>query len=340
MISPLKYFHTLVRNMEILGTKLNYSNYNKETNSQTPDFKIVYFHTLVQTLKDSIFVKCDMGSRTAIPLHRQRQAALIDYLDPRENSVNPHKEMATHLLLGSGIRNDTCGHTHRDWFVYDSGELYIQVPAEDYCRKKADGVCGQCDPSDDKPWYPKTPAAGGRMIHIGNEYYNYSSDEQQYLGLRDRVESYFGISPPKEPDPVGGFEMIQANASNGVSHGTLNDWIRDVCTAAQISKQERETRLKKSLEPDKEKTDEGETVIMKTVEQQIADNGTDDQGRAIPDVFAHDLRATYCTQLCRTSNPNYSKIMAKTGHKNEETLYRYVGFANDELDPKKDASLF
>jgi hypothetical protein len=134
--------------------------------------------------------------------------------------------------------------------------------------------------------------------------------------------------------------MLQANASNGVSLGTINTWIREVCTGAQISKQEREVRLKRFLEPDKEKNDDGETVIVKTVGEKIVDNGTDDQGRAIPDVFAHDLRATYCTQLCRTDNPNYSKIKAKTGHKNEETLYRYVGFANDELDPKKDSNLF
>lgn len=281
-----------------------------------------------------------MGSRTAVPLHRQRQAALIDHLDPRENNVNPHKGTATHLLLGSGIRNDTCGHVHKDWFVYDSGELYLQVPAEDNCRKDTDGVCGQCNPSDDKPWYPKTPAGGGRMIHIGNNYHDYSSGERRYFGLRDRVESYFGISPPGEPEPVGGFDMLQANASNGVSIGTINNWIRDVCTAAHISKQERKVRLQKSLEPDKEKNDEGVKEIVKTVGEKITDNGTDAQGRAIPDVFAHDLRATYCTQLCRTNNPNYSKIMAKTGHKNEETLYRYVGFANDELDPKEDANLF
>jgi hypothetical protein len=281
-----------------------------------------------------------MATRTAIPLHRKRQAALINHLDPRKNNVDPHKGTATHLLLGSGIRNDTCGHTHKEWFVYDSGELYLQVPAEDDCLKDTDGVCSQCDSSDDKPWYPKTPASGGRMIHIGNYYHDYSSDERRYFGLRDRVESYFGISPPGEPEAVGGFDMLQANASNGASHETINTWIRDVCTGARISKQERELRLQKSLKPDKEKNDDGEIKIEKTVGEKIADNGRDDQGRAIPDVFAHDLRATYCTQLCRTNNPNYSKIMAKTGHKNEETLYRYVGFANDELDPEEDANLF
>jgi len=239
------------------------------------------------------------------------------------------------------MRNDTCGHTHSDWFVYKDGELYLQVPAEDECRKHIDDaeVCGNCDPTEDDPFYPKTPAAGGRMIHIGNDYHNYATGQREYFGLRDRVESYFSISPPGEP-AVGGFDMIQANASNGISVGTVSTWIRDVCTSAGISKQERETRLKKELEPDKKKNEDGETVIEKTVDEKIADNGTDDQGRPIPDVFAHDLRATFCTQLCRVDDPNYSKILAKTGHKNEETLYRYVGFASDELDPNEDSLMF
>jgi len=283
-----------------------------------------------------------MGSRTAIPLHRDRQAVLVDHLDPRENNVNPHKGITTHLLLGAGMRNDTCGHTHADWFVYKGGELYLQIPAEDECRKdvrSGSEVCGECDSTEDKPFYPKTPAAGGRMIHIGNDYYNYATGEREYFGLRDRVESYFSISPPDEP-AVGGFDMIQANNGNGVSHKTVNSWVRAVCASAGLSKQVRETRLKKELEPNKEKNEDGDTVITKTVDEKIADHGTDEQGRPLPDVFAHDLRATYCTQLCRIDDPNYSKIMAKTGHKNEETLYRYVGFASDELDPEEDAKMY
>lgn len=281
-----------------------------------------------------------MPSRTAIPLHRSRQAALVEHIDPRENNVNPHKGIATHLLLGSGVRNDTCGHTHSDWFSYQDGELYLQVPAEDECRKDTSAeVCNKCDPDENKPFYPKTPTGGGRMIHIGNYYNNYATGETEYFGLRDRVESYFSISPPGEP-AVGGFDMIQANASNGVSHGTVNTWVREVATSAGLSKQVRETRLKKKLEPNKRENEDGEMVVDKTVEEQIANNGTNEQGQPIPDIFAHDLRATFCTQLCRVDDPNYTKIMNKTGHKNEETLYRYVGFASDELDPKEDAEMF
>ena len=281
-----------------------------------------------------------MPTRTAIPLHRSRQAALVDHLDPRENNVNPHKGIATHLLLGSGIRNDTSGHTHADWFVYQEGELYLQVPAEDECRKDTrNKVCNKCDPTEDKPFYPKTPASGGRMIHIGNYYHNYATGEKEYFGLRDRAENYFSISPPDEP-AVGGFDMIQANGGNGFSSGTVNTWVRAVCASAGLSKQVRKTRLKKELEPDKKEDKNGNKVVERAVEEKIADNGTDNQGRPIPDIFAHDLRATFCTQLCRTDDPNYSKIMSKTGHKNEETLYRYVGFASDEIDPKKDAEMY
>jgi len=282
----------------------------------------------------------DMGSRTAIPLHWSRQRILTDHLDPRKNNVDQHKGTATHLLLGTGIRNDTLGHLHTEWFLFEQGELYLQVPSEDECRKKDEGVCSQCNPDERKPYYPKTPAGGGRKIHVGNYYYDYSSSEQRYFGLRDRVESYFSISPPDSDEPAIGFDMIQANGNNGVSHGTVNRWIRDVCASAGISKRERENRLNEELEPDVEKDENGEKVITRTVGEKIADHGTDNQGRPIPDVFAHDLRATFCTHLCRTQNPNYSKIMSKTGHKNEETLYKYVGFASGELNPEEDKKMF
>jgi hypothetical protein len=279
-----------------------------------------------------------MPSRDAIPLHRRRQAALIDYLAPPSDNVDPTKGTATLLLVGTGIRNDTCGHCYEDWFTYDSGELYLQVPAADECRKDTDGPCGSCD-DEAKPYYPKTPAGGGRLIHVGNYYYDYSSKERRYMGLRDRCEQYFGLAPSGE-SAVGGYSMFRANGNKGASTGTINRWVREMCTAAGISKQEREVRLRKELEPNTEEDEDGNEVIKRTVPEMISDNGKDSQGRPIPDVFAHDLRACYCTQLCRTADPNYSKIKEKTGHKNEETLYRYVGFASSELDPEDDAKMF
>lgn len=281
-----------------------------------------------------------MPSRKAIPLHRDRQRVLTEHLDPREDNVNHHKGMAVHLLLGTGIRCDTCGHCHKSWFFYQDGELYMQVPADDKCRKDTDGACCECDPSDDRPFYPKTPAGGGRSIHIGNHYTDHSTGQKRYFGLRDRVESYFAISPPKGDKPAIGFEMIQAHGSAGVSPGPVSDWVRDVCVSAGISKQERENRLKQGLEPNKTKDEDGEEVTEKYVSEMIGDNGMDDQGRPIPDVFAHDLRATFCTQLCRVDDPNYSEIIQKTGHKNEEAMYKYVGFASDELDPEDDKEMF
>jgi len=282
-----------------------------------------------------------MPTRDAIPLHRKRQAALFERLNPRKDYVDQHKGVATHLIAGTGIRNDTCGHTHKSWFIYENGEMYIQIPPEDECYKDTNGVCGICDESDQpKPFYPKTPAGGGRKIHVGNEYYDHSSDKVRYFGLRDRIESYFAISPPDSDKPPIGFDMIQADADDGASHDTINGWIRDICVSAEISATERETRLKEELTPNTRKNEDGEKVIEKTVSEMIADHGTDDQGRKIPDVFAHDLRASYCTQLCRVDDPNYSKLIKLTGHKNEETLYRYVNFAASETDPKEDKKRF
>jgi hypothetical protein len=72
---------------------------------------------------------------------------------------------------------------------------------------------------------------------------------------------------------------------------------------------------------------------------QIRDFGVDEEGNRIPDLIAHDLRASFCTQLARNDTET-AYAMTKTGHKLEETFYRYVQFARDELDKDKDKDMF
>jgi hypothetical protein len=63
---------------------------------------------------------------------------------------------------------------------------------------------------------------------------------------------------------------------------------------------------------------------------QIYDYGTDEDGNSIPDVFAHDMRATFCTQLMRNDVPR-TKAINKTGHKIPATMDRYVAFHEKEI---------
>jgi len=271
--------------------------------------------------------------RSSIPLHSKRHAALIDHLDPAENRVDPHKGIVTHLLIGIGMRNDTVGHTHEDWFTYKEGELFIQIPSDEKCRKQANEGNDSCGECDNGRYNPKTPAGAGRQILVPNTYYNFHTDAEEYHGLRDRVESYFGLSAPGAPDHAQyGFSMIQADGRDGASVHTGGDWVRDVCATSEINPSRRAKTLRQHLEPKDA-----------TAREKIKDYGTDSDGNGIPDVFPHDLRASFCTQLCRTKNeaknPDLMYIKNKTGHKNTETLEGYVEFGNDEINVEKEKNL-
>lgn len=274
--------------------------------------------------------------RSAVSLHSKRHAALLDVLDPAKNMVGPHEGIATHLLLGLGLRNDTGGHIHEDWFKYIEGELFIQVPDDEACRKatqKGAESCGKC--GDNGRYNPKTPAGSGRQIHVSNYYYNYHTDAEEYHGLRDRVEDYFGLSAPGAPDHARlGFSMIQANGNDGVSPTTMGEYVRRVGAVSEINPTRRASTLEEHLNP------KGEDTARDVIE----DFGTDDAGNHIPDLVPHDLRASFCTQLCRTKNkdenPDLMYIKNKTGHSATITLERYVDFGKDEVDVEKEKGLY
>lgn len=287
-----------------------------------------------------------MSRRTAVPLHSKRHSVLVDFLDPSENNCDPHKGIATHLALGTGVRNDTVGHTHESWFDYmpdeETGELelYLIVPSKDECRKDTnseDGICGQCKQShgDLNKYTPKTPKSSGRKLQIPNRWYNHYTNQHEYFGLRDRVEDYFDLSADDAPDSARGvYDMIQAQGRDGVSVSTVGLWVRDVCAKAGINAHRRRSRLEDEVEPGN-----GETAA-----DRIRDFGTDNEGNKIPDMIPHDFRASYCTQLCRTKpdedNPDLIAIKGKTGHKRTSTLERYVNFAANEVSVRRDKGMY
>jgi hypothetical protein len=228
------------------------------------------------------------------------------------------KVISTHIGIGTGARNNTIGHLHSDWFFYDANEdLYLQIPSYEECKiGNGNGTCGSCE--DDGGYSPKTPAGQGRQILIKNSWTNHANDEQkERFGLRDHVESYFALDGKNAPDGVQhGMNLIKGN---GVSAGPLGNWVREIAAKSAIQPQMRRRQL----------------LEAGVDEEDIRDFGTDSEGRAIPDIMPHDLRACYCTQLMRNEVPP-SKAINKTGHKFPSTLSTYVMFAANEIDAEEE----
>jgi hypothetical protein len=157
---------------------------------------------------------------------------------------------------------------------------------------------------------------------IPNRWTNYDTGEEEYFGLKDRCEDYFAIDSSSGERGFG-FKMIQADGKDGFSKGFANDAVRYVGAKSDINPQIRKKRLMNEDVP----------------ADAIVDFGTDGERNRIPDIIAHDLRASFCTQLARNETET-KYAMTKTGHKLEETYNRYVSFARDELDKSKDKNMF
>jgi len=264
-----------------------------------------------------------MGHRTAIPLYKTRHVAFVEAL---KNCDKPDRAIGPYLSFGTGPRGDTVCHTHASWFTYNhDGALYYRIPKSDPCRKYGDTTpCGDCNKYDHDEYSPKTPAAEGRRILIKNEWTNPVTGEREYFGLRDAVENYFGIESNRAPDGVQhGNKMIDGD---GISLGTLNADIRRIAAQSDISPSLRRERLEEELTIEDEADRERD---------QITDWGRDSDGNGIPDITSHDGRASYITQLMRNDMPR-TKALTKTGHKNVETLSRYVSFAEGEIDEQEE----
>lgn len=253
--------------------------------------------------------------RQAVPLHKSRQALLVDAI--LEHELND-KVISVHTALGTGARNNTIGHLESDWFFYTAeGDLYLQIPSYAECQKgNGNGTCGSC--GDNSGYSPKTPAGEGRQILITNYWTNHAnSGKEEWFGLRDHIENYFALDGKNAPDGVQyGMDMIKGN---GVSKGPLGKWVREIAAKSAIQPQMRRRQL----------------LEAGVSEERIRDFGTDSKGRRIPDIIPHDLRACYCTQLMRCEVPP-SKALNKTGHKFPSTLSTYVMFAANEIDAQEE----
>ena len=272
-----------------------------------------------------------MAQRNAVPLYKTRHVAFVDAIKESENS---DKSMASHLAVGTGGRNYTICHTHKSWFVYDEdGALWYRIPSSAPCYKNGNASpCGDCVNYDHDKYEPKTPASEGRRILVPNEWTNPVTGEKEYFGLRDAVESYFALSGPRAPDGLQhGNDMF---AGDGICTGTLNNWIRDIAAQSSISAALRKDWIHEAIDIEDPEDDGNDREVG-----QITDRGTDSDGNEIPDLFAHDMRATYCTQLMR-NDVSRTKAINKTGHNVPDSMNPYVRFAEKEIDAAEESNFY
>lgn len=256
--------------------------------------------------------------RTAVPLHKRRHVHLVEAIKEHDN---PDKSISCHLGVGTGARPDTICHTHSSWFFYDNdGQLYYKVPKSDPCRKYGHrNPCSDCKNLDHTEYEPKTPSGSGRQILVSNRWTNPVTHEREYFGLKDAVESYFALDGPRAPDNLQhGNEMIRGE---GVGKGPYSEWLREISAESDMVAEFRENRLESEINTKDDENREN---------PQIKNFGTDEHGNGIPDIFAHDLRATYCTQLMRNEVPP-NKATNTTGHHDPESLKPYIMFAANEI---------
>ena len=230
-------------------------------------------------------------NRDTEPLKRK---SMHLFVETAESVEDPVKGLTALFLTFTGVRNDTFGHLHSDWFKYDDERLKVKIPPNEVCTKRPEGeLCGICQKKGKDGFSPKTTAGEGRVLTIPEKWHNhYSDEEQQDLPLRTLIEHHFSMT---ENDP--GYDVVDGN---GLSPGTVNKYIKEVADEAQIGFHRKTGYTNHSL-----------------------------LGR-VPDITPHDLRGSYCVQLCR-NDANPWKMCKKTGHKDVDSLKPYVKFAEQEF---------
>jgi hypothetical protein len=193
----------------------------------------------------------------------------------------------------TGLRPGTLSHVHSSWFYYDEGNLYLKVEPEVPCLKDgADGPCKPCENAGHKKYRIKS-YDGARSLKIPETWHDYHAGMERATGLREWVEHYFNL-----PGTDFGHAMF---GGDGISTATHNAYVKEVARDAEI----------------------GFYRKPGYVEHRRL-------GR-VPDIFGHDLRATYCVQLMR-NDANPFKAIRKTGHSDVNSLRPYIKFAEEEIE--------
>ncbi|WP_135807381.1 tyrosine-type recombinase/integrase [Halorussus marinus] len=233
--------------------------------------------------------------RDVEPLSRQAMSLFTDAAESFDDDV---VALTALIALFTGVRNYTIGHIHADWFNHVNGALWMKVPTKTPCTKTADDtICGDCNQNKrgGRDFAPKSDAGGGRRLKIPESWHNKHTDteSQQDLSLRSMIEHHFKLEEESHGNMLLG--------GKGLSKRTVNKYVKAVAEEADIGF--------------------------------FRNNGYvqhRDLGR-VPDLFPHDLRATYCVQLAR-NDANPWKMCKRTGHADIESLKPYIKIASQEIE--------
>jgi hypothetical protein len=231
--------------------------------------------------------------RAVEPLKQKSMSLFVDEAKTKRGTNDDTKGLISLFGTFTGLRPGTLTHVHSSWFYYDEERLYLKVEPETICRKGGTkDPCRACrDAGRDK--YSIKTYDGARRLKIPETWYDHYAGEERPTGLREWVEHYFHV-------PGSDFGNSMFNGDSLVKN-TVNSYVKEVARDAGIGFHRKP----------------GHTEHAKL-------------GR-VPDIFPHDLRATYCVQLMR-NDANPFKAIRKTGHKDVNSMRPYIEFAEGEIE--------
>lgn len=203
------------------------------------------------------------------------------------------KRVTILVCLFTGIRPHTCCHLYADWLFYDDeGRLTIDVPEEYKCRKN--------DPEK----------VCGDCSSLGKDVVQSPKTPAASKRQLTIPQTWYDFYEDKEKDL-----RLQQDMEHffDLGDGVGKDYI-DV-TKGTVVRYCCEAAKKGDIGPYR---DEGYKIHR-------------DVGRC-PDVFTHDLRATFGTQAYRGAERSASQmqIAKKMGHADIETTNKYVHWVEEE----------
>ena len=230
--------------------------------------------------------------RDVEPLTQKSMSLFVDEAKSKRGTKDNLKGLMSLFAIFTGLRPGTLVHVHSSWFYYDEGSLYLKVEPTTPCRKNGNtDPCNECQRSGTEQYKIKT-YDGARNLKIPETWHDKHIGEKRQTGLREWVEHYFHI-----PGTDFGHAMFNGD---GLVTPTVNSYVKSVADDANIGFYRKPGHMEHPR-----------------------------LGR-VPDIFTHDLRATYCVQLMR-NDANPFKAIKKTGHKDVNSMRPYIRFAEGEI---------
>lgn len=230
--------------------------------------------------------------RKVEPLGQKPMSLFVEEAKEKRGTKDNEKGLISLFEIFTGVRPGTLTHVHSSWFYYDEDQLYLKVEPQITCRKGGTtDPCRSCKNAGDKEYHVKT-YDGARSLKIPETWHDNHTGEECPTGLRDWVEHYFQV-----PGTDYGNAMFNGD---GLSKATASSYVKQIARDAEIGFYRRPGHVEHN------------------------------RLGQVPDIFTHDLRATYCVQLMR-NDANPFKAINKTGHVDVNSLKPYIKFAESEI---------